>query len=74
MGVLNTELAADSKLGFFDKAPIVKPAHADQAVVPADAATTSAHGFTEAQANQLVTTVNAIRTALINIGLIKGGA
>lgn len=74
MGVVNTELAASGKLSFYDAAPVVKPAHADQAIVPTDAAALTSYGFTEAQANTLVATVNAMRAALIALGLIKGSA
>lgn len=76
MGVLETSQAASSKLGFFNAAPIVQPADAAQAAVVTTAATQSTpYGFvTQAQADALVATVNAMRTALVNLGLIKGGA
>ncbi len=75
MGVVQDSQASADKLGFYDAVPIVKPAHAAQAAVTATAATSSTpFGYSEAQANELIATVNAMRTALVNLGLIKGGA
>lgn len=61
-------------LSFYGTAAITQPSGAAQAAVATDAATTGAatYGFTSAQANGMVATVNAIRTALVNLGLIKG--
>jgi hypothetical protein len=74
----NTTLAATGeKLGFFGLAvPIVQPVGATQAAVITTAATTSTpYGFaTQAQADAIVTLVNALRLALVNLGLIKGAA
>ena len=55
-------------------AVIAQPSGAAQAAVATDASTTGTaiYGFTSAQANGMVATVNAIRTALVNLGLIKG--
>lgn len=74
MGVVNTELAADGKLSFHTAAPIVQPSSAGQAAVVTTAATQSTpYGFaTQAQADAIVTLVNALRTALVNLGLIAG--
>lgn len=74
MGVLDLNSSGADKLGFFTKAGIVQPADAAQAAVPTDAAATSAYGFTEAQANAIVTLVNRLRADLVALGLIKGGA
>ncbi len=53
----------------------IRTADAAQAVVETAAAiNTVPFGYTEAQANGLVATVNALRTALINAGIIKGAA
>lgn len=61
-------------LGFFGTAGSAQPSGAAQAAVATDAATTGAatYGFTSAQANGMVATVNAVRTALVALGLIKG--
>lgn len=61
-------------VAFFGTAAVTQPSGAAQAAVATDAATTGAatYGFTSAQANGMVATVNAIRTALLNLGLIKG--
>jgi len=74
MGVVEESLASEGKLSFYGAAPIVQPAAAAQAAVPTDAAGLTAYGYTEAQANALVATVNALRLALVNLGLIKGEA
>ena len=66
--------ATSSKLGFFAASPIVQPTSASQAAVATTAATTGAatYGFTSAQANDIVTLLNRIRTDLVALGLIKG--
>jgi hypothetical protein len=75
MGVINTELANAGKLSFHDAVPVVKRVGAAQAAVAATAATDSTpFGFSEAQANAIVTLVNELRAALVEIGLIKGAA
>ena len=64
-----------SLLGFYGTTTtIAQPSGAAQAAVATDAATTGAacYGFTSAQANGMVATVNAVRLALVNLGLIKG--
>ena len=64
-----------SLLGFYGTtAVIAQPSGAAQAAVATDASTTGTaiYGFTSAQANGMVSTVNAIRLALVNLGLIKG--
>ena len=65
---------ASGTLSFFGTAAVAQPSGAAQAAVATDAATTgtATYGFTSAQANGMVATVNAIRTALVNLGLIKG--
>jgi hypothetical protein len=67
--------ADTQKLGFFDAMPIVRPAGAAQAAVATTAATdVSPFGYTEAQANAIVTLVNEMRSVLVNLGLMKGAA
>lgn len=68
--------SVSQKLGFWNATPVVQPASASQAAVVTTAATqTTPYGFaTQAQADALVTLVNALRTALVNIGAIKGAA
>ncbi len=64
--------AATSLLSFYGATPIVRPASASQAAV-----TTSATATTTVLRAQLTATAvlaNALRTALINLGLIKGAA
>jgi hypothetical protein len=67
--------ASAQKIGFWGAVPIARPAGAAQAAVPTTASTSSTpFGFSQAQADGLVATVNALRTALIAAGLIKGAA
>lgn len=72
----SVEDRVSDKLSFYGAAPIVQPVGAAQAAVVTTAATqTTPYGFaTQAQADALVTLVNAMRTALVNLGLIKGAA
>lgn len=63
--------ATTQKLGFFNTTPVVQPAHADQAAV---SAISGGESPTESEHNALITLVLAIRTALVNLGLIKGAA
>lgn len=61
-------------VGFYGTTPIAQRTNANQAAATTTAATTtSPWGFsTSAQANALVTLANELRTALVNLGLIKG--
>lgn len=52
--------AATQKVGFFGATPVVQPSGAAQAAAT-DAAT-------------VITLANAMRTALVNLGIIKGAA
>lgn len=58
-GVIICQTTTD-KLGFYGVTPVVQPASANQAAAT-DAASTQ-------------TLANALRTALVNLGLIKGSA
>jgi hypothetical protein len=77
--------AVGQKLGFFDKTPVVQPAGANQAALTnstggtADgtlAAVSGSGADTDINNNftELHTLLNEIRTALVNLGLIKGEA
>lgn len=74
MGVIEDRI--DGKLSMFGATPIVQPSGASQAAVITTAATQSSpFGFaTQAQADAIVTLVNALRLALVNLGAIKGAA
>ncbi len=64
-------------LGFYPTvaaAPIVQPASANQAAVVTTPATLASYGFTQAQADSIVTLVNQLRSDLVSLGLIKGAA
>ena len=67
--------SADELLGFYGATPVDQPASASQAAVTTTAATSSTpFGYTEAQANAIVTLVNEIRDVLVELGLMKGEA
>jgi hypothetical protein len=68
--------ATTSKVAFFAKTPIVQPTSASQAA-PASTAvasiTATQWGFsTSTQGNAVITCLIAIRSALVDLGLIKG--
>ena len=74
-----------AKVGFWGTTAVVQPSASAQAAVTATVTTTTptitAFGFTSAQAGQIITAVNAnqalvdaIRTALVNAGIMKGSA
>lgn len=77
--------AVTQKLGFWDTAPVVQPADAAQAALT-DSTGGSADGTLSAVSGtgddtninnnftEIVTLLHAIRTALVNVGLIKGAA
>lgn len=80
LGVLQSNLTgidgiahtSGGTLGFYGKAQITQPASASQAAV-----TTSATATTTVLRAQLTATAvlaNALRAALVNLGLIKGAA
>lgn len=65
---------AEAKAGFHGVA-VAQRASADQAAVAATAATSSSpFGYSEAQANAIVTLLNEMRAALVEKGIIKGSA
>jgi hypothetical protein len=77
--------SASQKLGFFDKTPVVQPAAANQAALTnstggtADGTLAAVSGTgddTDINNNftELHTLLTEIRTALVNLGLIKGAA
>ncbi|KKN22568.1 hypothetical protein LCGC14_0913710 [marine sediment metagenome] len=68
--------ATNQKIGFWNKTPVVQPSGADQDALATTSATQSSPwGFaSQAQADDIAATVNAIRTALVNCGIIKGSA
>lgn len=73
-GLLVAHTAA-VKLGFHGAAPTGMRAGAAQAAVATTAATsTTPFGFSEAQANGIVTLLNEIRATLVEKGLMKGSA
>lgn len=72
---LNIGKATTDKIGLYGVTPVVQPAgtSGSQAAVVATAATSSTpFGYSEAQANAIVATLNGIRAALVSAGIIKG--
>ena len=67
--------ATAQKLAFHNATPVIQRAGAAQAAVDATGATDSSpFGYSEAQANAIVTLVNELRAALVEKGIIKGAA
>lgn len=67
--------ATSQKLGLFNVTPVIQPAAAAQAAAPAGGAGTAAGGWdTAANRDAAIATINAIRTALVSLGIIKGSA
>jgi len=67
--------ATTQKLGFWGAAPIVQPASADQAACPAGGTGAAAGGWdTAGHRDSAILLINAMRTALVNAGLMKGAA
>lgn len=66
---------AVSKVGMHGAAPTAQRSGSAQAAVATTAATASTpYGYSEAQANGIVTLLNEIRAALVEKGIIKGEA
>ena len=60
-------------ISFYNVTPVAQRSGAAQAAVPATAPTNSTpYGFSEAQAQAIVTLLNEIRAALVSVGLMKG--
>lgn len=67
--------SATDKVGFYGASPIVQRSGSAQAAVATTAATSSTpYGYSQAQANGIVTLLNEIRATLVAAGLMKGSA
>jgi hypothetical protein len=67
--------SATDLVGVYGVTPIVQRSGAAQAAVITTAATsTTPFGYSEAQANAIVTLVNELRASLVAVGIIKGAA
>lgn len=64
--------SASQKLGFYGTTPIVQRTSASQAAVVTTPAALVSYGYTQSQADGIVTLLNEIRAALVAVGLIKG--
>lgn len=71
-GGCNIGASTSSLIGFYGVTPIAQGATGGSAVTTTAATTSSPWGFaTSTQANAIVTLVNGLQTALINLGLIS---
>lgn len=66
--------AVTQKLGFYNATPVVQPSGASQAAVTTSITTTKTTTNIAATVANLITLTNALRTALVNLGLAKGAA
>lgn len=67
--------SASQKIGFHGATPVVQRASAAQAAVAATSATNSSpYGYSQSQADAIVTLLNEIRATLVAKGLFKGSA
>ena len=64
--------ATAQKLAFHNSTPVIQRAGAAQAAVVTTGSALAAYGYTESQANAIVTLINEIRAALVEKGLIAG--
>lgn len=65
---------ADDKVGFFGTAPADQPASASQAATAATTTTTATTTALQTDLDAVRVEVNAIRSALVELGIIKGSA
>lgn len=66
--------ATSQKQAWYNATPIIQPASANQAAVVTTPAALASYGFTQSQADSIVTLVNQLRSDLVSLGLIKGAA
>ncbi len=60
-------------ISFYNVTPVAQRSGAAQAPVPGTAPTNSTpYGFSEAQAQAILTLLNEIRVTLVSVGLMKG--
>jgi hypothetical protein len=65
--------SASDLISFYNAAPIARRSGTAQAAVPTTAPTNeSPYGFSQAQAEAIVTLLNEMRATLVGIGLMKG--
>ena len=66
--------SATEKVGFYGTTPVVQPASASQATVAATTTTTATTTALQTDLDALRVLTLAMRTALVNTGIIKGSA
>ena len=73
-GIEDGQSSTDT-IGFYGTTPIARRSGAAQTTVTTTGSTsTSPFGYTQAQADAIVTLVNELRASLVALGLIKGAA
>jgi hypothetical protein len=71
-GTVLGQSAADL-IAFYNAPPTAQRSGAAQAAVPTAAPTnTSPYGFSQAQAQAIITLLNEVRATLVGVGLMKG--
>lgn len=68
--------SASDKIGFYGVTPVVQPSGSGQAAAGTTASTTTSPAgcATTTQMTALINLVDAMRTALVNTGIMKGSA
>lgn len=65
--------SANDLISFYNAAPVARRSGTAQTAVPTTAPTnTSPYGFSEAQAEAIISLLNEIRATLVGLGLMKG--
>jgi hypothetical protein len=65
--------SANDLIGFYNASPVVQRSGSIQAAVPTTAPTNaSPYGFSQTQAQAIITLLNEIRATLVGVGLMKG--
>jgi hypothetical protein len=65
--------SASDLISFYNATPVSQRSGAAQAAIPTTAPTNSSpYGYTQAQAQAIVTLLNEMRATLVGLGLMKG--
>jgi hypothetical protein len=64
--------SASDLISFYNVPPVAQRSGAAQAAVDTVAPSAGGYGFTETQAQAIITLLNEIRAALVGVGLMKG--
>jgi hypothetical protein len=65
--------SASDQISFYNTVPVAQRSGAAQAAIPTTAPTNATpYGFSQAQAQAIITLLNEIRATLVGVGLMKG--